>query len=104
MTKAEKIAMVEAMCEETNAEIVSAYLFLAGQKIIKLACPKGTTEVPEEWDALHIEAAVYMLNKRGAEGQSSHGENGVSRTYENADLPDSLLRSYGLVGRCEVVT
>ena len=29
---------------------------------------------------------------RGAEGEKSHSENGISRTYENAELPDSLLR------------
>ena len=34
-----------------------------------------------------------MLNKRGAEGQTSHSENGISRSYENADIPESMLKS-----------
>ena len=34
-----------------------------------------------------------MLNKRGAEGEVSHTENGISRTYEKADIPTSMLRT-----------
>jgi hypothetical protein len=33
-----------------------------------------------------------MLNKRGAEGEITHTENGVSRQYEDGDIPPSLLR------------
>ena len=34
-----------------------------------------------------IEIAVYLYNKQGAEGQTAHSENGISRTYESADVP-----------------
>lgn len=34
-----------------------------------------------------------MLNKRGAEGQTSHTENGVTRQYESADVPSSMLKA-----------
>lgn len=104
MTDAEKIAMVSAMSDETDTSVVSAYLYLAGQKILRIACKPDVTEVPEKYDGLHVEAAVYLLNKRGGEGETQHSENGISRTYESADLPDSLLRSYGVVGICEVVS
>ena len=104
MTDAEKIEMVKTLCDETADSVISAYLYMAGQKVIKVACPKGTTAVPEEWDALHIDATVYMLNKRGAEGQQSHSENGISRSYESADLPASMLLSYGVIGYAEAVT
>ena len=33
-----------------------------------------------------------MLNKRGAEGQLQHTENGIQRQYENADVPASMLK------------
>lgn len=43
------------------------------------------------WNELQIQIVIFLWNKQGAEGESSHTENGVSRTYENADIPDSLL-------------
>lgn len=46
-----------------------------------------------KYDAVHVEIAAYMINKRGAEGEVSHSENGVSRTYEDGDIPPSLLRA-----------
>lgn len=50
------------------------------------------SEVPEKYGALQCEIAAYMLNKRGAEGQTSHSENGITRSYENADVPSSMLK------------
>ena len=52
-------------------------------------CP---LEVPPKYELVHIEIAAYMLNKRGAEGEVTHSENGVSRTYEDGDIPPTLLR------------
>lgn len=94
MTDAEKIALVKQMSDEAADEVVSAYLFLAEQKICHRLFPTSTTTLPDGYDALQIEAAVYLLNKRGAEGQTSHSENGISRSYESADLPDSLFIGY----------
>ncbi|MBR0161951.1 MAG: DNA-packaging protein [Oscillospiraceae bacterium] len=104
MTDAEKIEMVKAMTGETEESTVSGYLYLAGQKILRMVCGDTVTAVPEKYDGLHVEAACYLLNRRGAEGEISHGENGVSREYESADLPAALLRSYGICGKAEVVT
>jgi len=103
MTNSQKIALVVAMSGEDDEEIVSAYLDMAGQKIISLAYPfdHTVTEVPARYEHVQIDAAVYLLNKRGAEGQTSHSENGISRTYEDADLPATMLR--GVVPVCGVV-
>lgn len=43
------------------------------------------------WNELQIQIAIVLWNKQGAEGEKAHSENGVSRTYENADVPESLL-------------
>ena len=93
MTEAEKIAMVKAMSGETDEDTVSAYLYLAGQKICRAAYPydASVTIVPAQYDHVQVEAAVYLLNKRGAEGQTAHSENGISRSYESADVPESML-------------
>ncbi len=51
---------------------------------------------PEEIEAkfkdLQIRIAVEMYNKQGAEGQLSHSENGISRTYSSASVSEELLR------------
>ena len=38
--------------------------------------------LPERFYGLQLRAAVVIYNKRGAEGESSHNELGVSRSYE----------------------
>ena len=96
MTDAEKIELVKAMIgDDTTDETISAYLTLAGNKICRLAYPfdDTVTVVPAMYETIQCEAAAYMLNKRGAEGQTAHSENGISRTYEDGDLPKTLINS-----------
>lgn len=95
MTDAEKLAALKAMVGDSDTdEVLSTYLKLSGNKIITKAFPYDdtVTEVPAKYDYLQVEIAAYMLNKRGAEGQTSHSENGISRSYENADIPSSMLK------------
>ena len=94
MTQAEKLTLLRAMVGESDTEeVLLAYLNIAGQKIINRAFPYGTEdpEVPTRYAFLQCEIAAYLLNKRGAEGQTGHSENGISRSYESADVPESLL-------------
>lgn len=69
-------------------------LSIAAQKILDRAYPYDPTiiEVPARYGTKQVEIAAYLYNKRGAEGQISHSENGISRTYESADVPESLMR------------
>ena len=94
MTQTEKLTLLKAMVGESDTEeVLLAYLDIAGSKILNRAYPYGTdvTVVPSRYDFLHCEIAAYLLNKRGAEGQTSHSENGISRSYESADVPESML-------------
>ena len=94
MTQTEKLQLLKAMVGESDTEeVLLAYLTIAGQKIMNRAYPYGTeeTEVPVRYGLLQCEIAAYLLNKRGAEGQTSHSENGISRSYESADVPESML-------------
>lgn len=96
MNDAEKLAMLRVMVGNSDADaVLSTYLTLAGRKIINRAYPYDATvtAVPTQYDTLQCEIAAYMLNKRGAEGQTSHSENGISRQYENADVPESMLKA-----------
>ena len=94
MTDAEKLAALKAMVGDSDTdEVLSTYLKMSGSKILAKAYPYNdtVTEVPTKY--LQIEIAAYMLNKRGAEGQTSHTENGITRQYENADIPASMLKA-----------
>ena len=100
MTEVEKLAMCRVMVEQpSNAagwsdEVLKSYLTIAGQIILNRAYPYDdtVTEVPRRYGHLQCEIAVYLINKRGAEGEMSHSENGIARTYENASVPESMLR------------
>ena len=94
MTQAEKLKLLNAMVGESDTEeVLLAYLDIAGSKIINRVYPYGTDEpeVPRRYEYLQCEIAAYLMNKRGAEGQTSHNENGISRSYESADVPESML-------------
>ena len=96
MTEEEKIKTLKAMVGDSDSDdVLSTYLLLAGRKIINRAYPYDSTvtDVPVEYETLQCEIAAYMLNKRGAEGQTQHTENGISRQYENADIPASMLKA-----------
>lgn len=49
-------------------------------------------EIESKYKDLQIRIAVEMFNKRGAEGEIAHSENGVSRSYASANVSEDLLR------------
>lgn len=89
------VSLPESGDESTSDEVLSLYLDMAGQRIIAKAYPyqDNVTSVPARYEMLQIEIAAYLINKRGAEGQTAHAENGISRQYESADVPSSMLRA-----------
>lgn len=93
MSDAEKIAIVQAMigCDDPEP-VLFAYLSIAQEKILNRLYPFHEPEaiVPEKYQMLQCEIAVYLL-KRGAEGQTAHSENGISRSYGSADVPEELM-------------
>lgn len=94
MTDAEKLTMLKSMTGETDNDVLSTYLTLSKGVVVSKAYPygKGTEEVPAPYHTTQVEIAAYLLNKRGAEGETAHSENGVSRSYEDGDIPPTLLR------------
>ena len=106
MTEAQKLTMLKVMVGEDsddNDEKLSVYITLAASKILERAYPYDNTKkkVPDEYACLQCEIAEYLWNKRGAEGQLSHSENGISRSYESASVPSSMLS--GIVPYCGVL-
>ena len=94
MTQTEKLTLLKAMVGSSDTDdVLLAYLDIAGAKIINRAYPYASdvTEVPARYAFLQCEIAAYLLNKRGAEGQLIHSENGISRSYGSADVPSAML-------------
>ena len=98
MTEVEKLSMLRVMVGQPNEgdwsdDVLLSYLNIAGQKIINRAYPYDdtVTEVPRRYGYLQCDIATYLLNKRGAEGEISHSENGISRGYASADVPEAML-------------
>lgn len=99
MTEVDKLALLRVMVGQPNEgewsdEVLTSYLAIAGQKIINRAYPYDNTitEVPRRYSYLQCDIATYLLNKRGAEGQTGHTENGISRSYASADVPEDMLK------------
>lgn len=94
MTDDEKLSMVKTMSEGVDTdETLLTYLKIAEKKILNGLYPFGgeNKTIPEKYEIMQCEIAVYLLNKRGAEGQTIHTENGISRNYESGDIAETLL-------------
>ena len=93
MTDSEKLQMLKSMTGEPNDDVLSTYLRIAESIVVHRAYPfQETAEMPAKYDIVQVEIAAYKWGRRGAEGETAHRENGISRSYEDGDLPASLLR------------
>ena len=48
--------------------------------------------MPDRYAMIQLNVASYLLNKRGAEGEIQHIENGIHRNYGSSDVPDGMLK------------
>ena len=96
MTDEEMVASAIALIDDARFDAyVPHYLGIAKSAVTSRMFPyadKSWSDVPEKYHALTVEIAVYLVNRRGAEGETSHSESGVSRSYESAGIPDSYLK------------
>jgi hypothetical protein len=95
MTDESKIVLVKSMTDEKDEEIISAFLAMAGDSVCKYCDPYKRVErntLLEEYGGVQVRIAAYFLNKRGADLELGHTENGIGRSYESGDIPPSLLR------------
>ena len=104
MSELEKLEMLKSMfvtdgsdgSEAIGDDVLLSYLRMAGSIVINRAYPykNDVAEVPPKYAMNQVQIAIFLLNKRGAEGESAHNENGINRTYENGDnVPYSMLRN-----------
>jgi hypothetical protein len=92
MTQLERLKI--RIPEEVNDVELEDILESAKAVILSRRFPFGEhpTEIEPKYNDLQIRIAVEMYNKRGVEGQTSHSENGVSRSYASANVSEDLLK------------
>ncbi len=92
MTQLERLKI--RITENVNDIELEDILESAKAVILSKRFPFGEqpTEIEPKYNDLQIRIAVEMFNKRGAEGETAHSENGVSRSYSSASVSEELLR------------
>lgn len=103
MTDTEKReALARNIAPDTEDEVVlDGLLSLAASLILNRMYPFGyddTKTVPLRYEQIQIQLAVELYTQRGAEGQTSHSENGISRSWpEKSALLKMIPQSCGSV-------
>lgn len=70
---------------ETDEQLIQIYLDAARREILSWRGIRGD-DVPEEYEMTQIYAVIAGYSQSGAEGQTSHTENGIGRTFKHADM------------------
>ena len=96
MTIEEKISTVKTLVENDEAAtdaLVTVYLNDAESAILRRRFPFGVPETRDisEYDFIQCKLAARYFLRRGAEGEISHSENGVNRTYGSVNDEDLLM-------------
>lgn len=98
MTDNQILTTTQLLIGETNdlpeSEDVKPYIQLATAKIRNRLYPfgNGDQNIPERYHMTVCELAARMYLRKGSEGEVSHNENGVNRSYANVDDADILSR------------
>lgn len=98
MTNEVKIERLRALISpDTAPDELLLYLLEQSEGIClnrryPFGAPEGATLSPLH-EQIQLRVAVELFTKMGAEGQTMHIENGVSRTWEAADVSPSLLKN-----------
>ena len=95
MTTAELITVIKLMLGETYSdELLSAYITQAQAECLNweyslIGIPPledGEERDYSKYDGLVIDAVVFAMSIRGAEGETQHSENGILRGYKYSDM------------------
>lgn len=97
MTNEEKISRLAVLIspDTADSELLSILIEQAEGIVLNRRHPFGVPEgatIPAMYEHIQLQVALELFSKMGAEGQTAHNENGISRTYEAADVSPSLLK------------
>ena len=103
MSEAEKLEIIEKLIapdveeEHVLKEMLKESEALILNKMHPFGYKEGTV-VPARYEYLQLQLAVEIYNKRGAEGQITHSENGISRSWpEKARILSMIVPHVGSV-------
>lgn len=95
MTQNEKLDRLKRILGESSTKydaILMDYLVMAKEGILEWYyanyedIPEGVNDIPVKFQSVQIWAVVAGFNLRGAENQSVHNENGISRSFNASDM------------------
>lgn len=97
MDTAAKVRMLRTLVDDGDSdETLTIYLLKAKELLLNIIYPtesnRAEMDVPAMYEMKQIEIAEYFLNKRGAEGEIQHIENGVHRNYGSSDVPEAMIK------------
>ena len=76
-----------------NPDVDDGILIFCLDRAKDIICDiRNSDKVENKYLTTQIAIAIEIYNKRGAEGQGSHTENGISRVYVNGDISHHLIR------------
>ena len=100
MSDAEKLAQVKSLMNITGTGSdaqLAVFLTFAKNEILAWLysgkTPDGITDVPARYEPTQVMSVVAGYGLQGAENQTAHSENGISRTFKHEDMI-SYIRSH----------
>lgn len=77
-----------------NPDVDDGILIFCLDRAKDIICDiRNSDKVETRYLNTQISIAIELYNKRGAEGQLAHTENGISRTYSSADISREIIRT-----------
>lgn len=86
MTPLERFKLLAGITDDSQDGLITALLSDAEDSVCDYI---GRDEVPARLVSVQVQLAVIAYNKRGAEGESSRSEGGISQSFDG--LPPELL-------------
>jgi hypothetical protein len=100
MTDESKLVQLKALLQITDTTqdaTLAVYLTLARDEILSWLysgkTPEGVSDVPARYEPTQVMSVVAGYGLQGAENQTAHSENGISRTFKYEDMI-SYIRSH----------
>ncbi|SHH56181.1 phage head-tail connector protein [Sporanaerobacter acetigenes] len=83
-----KIKLGVSLGDTDEDNLLNLYLEDAENEILELT---HLDKIPSNLLSTQIDLAIIMYNKQGIEGQTSHSEGGISRSFEEG-IPESIMK------------
>lgn len=103
MANSQMLEQLIVLTGESDESLLAALLSVAEAKVLNRLYPFDDTKsvIPMKYTQNVLEIATYLYNRRGSEGELSHNEGDISRSYASASVPEAMFD--GIVPFCGVI-